>query len=180
METVQQSEVLESSLEVMPGMEKIAFSASSLKVTTPSDMKTASMTSTSFESTSLEVTHDVDRESESTAFCDPVSAVDAIEQIYHNTSSLGRVEEELDTFPSRCVPKYFTGTAEKEPDSQILEDRLECVRKSCSSSDSEESERCSYQESELACIHGMQNRYQDAPMPLPIEEENYRHSFLVL
>ena len=114
---------------------------------------------------------------ESAVFCEPVSVQDAVEQTYIN------VESPADTLPSRCVPKHFSATAEKELDSQILEDRVECLRVNCTSSANEESARCSSQESELACPRGVQNRYQDAPqgdMPLPMQEENRGLSFLVV
>ena len=117
---------------------------------------------------------------ESAVFCEPVSVQDAVEQSYINVNGS---ESPADTLPSRCVPKHFSATAEKELDSQILEDRLECLRVNCTSSANEESVRCCSQESELACPHGVQNRNQDAPqgdMPLPIQEENPGLSFLVV
>ena len=117
---------------------------------------------------------------ESAVFCEPVSVQDAVEQTYINVNGS---ESPADTLPSRCVPKHFSATAEKELDSQILEDRLECLQVNCTSSANEENARCSSQESELACPRGVQNRNQDVPqgdMPLPIQEENPGLSFLVV
>ena len=58
------------------------------------------------------------------------------------------------------------------------------LRRNCSSFVSEESERRSNQESELACLHGVRNRYEDAPQLdetlLPIQEQNPGTSLCVL
>ena len=123
---------------------------------------------------------------QSTAFCDPWpvsvegAAADTLAQINANSSE--RVEEDTDSFWSRSVPKPFTATAGSEHTSPILEDRLQCLQMECSSSVSEETQQPSNQENELACLHGVQKRYQDAPqlddMPLPIQETNPGQSFL--
>ena len=83
------------------------------------------------------------------------------------------VDTNVDSLQSSPVP------------TQTAEDKLlECLRRSSSSSASEESERRSNQENELACLHGVQKRYQDAPqlddMPLPVQEEHPGTSLCVM
>ena len=147
----------------------------------PESAETQSSSSTS------QLSSNSDLEAEA-AFCDPWpvsvdiegAAADTLAQINANSSE--RVEEDTDSFWSRSVPKPFTATAESEHTSPILEDRLQCLQMECSSSVSEETQQPSNQESELACLHGVQKRYQDAPqlddMPLPIQETSPGQSFL--
>ena len=149
----------------------------------PESAETQSSSSTS----QLPSNSDLEAEPEA-AFCDPwpvsvdieSAAADTLAQI--NANSSVRVEEDTDSFWSRSVPKPFTATAGSEHSSPILEDRLQCLQMECSSSVSEETQQPSNQESELACLHGVQNRYQDAPqlddMPLPIQETSPGQSFL--
>ena len=100
-----------------------------------------------------------------------------------NSNSSNSVQENTDSCLSSLVLKHFTATAEEELDSQISDMLLELYPPTnCSAS--EESERRSNQENELACLHGVQKRYQDAPqlddMPLPVQEEHPGTSLCVM
>ena len=109
--------------------------------------------------------------------CSPVQAsLEGAEDSPINSNSSNNVQENTNS-----VLKHFTATAEEEElDSQIS---LELFpRTNCGAS--EESERRSNQESELACLHGVQKRYQDAPqlddMPLPVQEQHPGTSLCVM
>ena len=131
-----------------------------------------------------------------------VSAQDTTDaQMFTYTGSSGRVEGETSSLhSSRRVPtaKELASIAEDmllerlrrncsgslvSEESEIFEKDTP-LRRNCSSFVSEESERQSNQDSELACLHGVRNRYEDAPqldeMPLPIQEQNPGTSLCVL
>ena len=117
--------------------------------------------------------------------CSPVQArLEGAEDTPINSNSSNSVQENTDSCLSRrLVFQHFTATAEEELDSQVLDMLLELsLQTNCSAS--EESERRSNQESELACLHGVQKRYQDAPqlddMPLPVQEEHPGTSLCVM
>ena len=86
---------------------------------------------------------------------------------------------------SRHQLKHFAGMAEKEHDSQILEEKLVSIRSNCSSQVSVEEGRFCVQESELAGIHRLhQESYlhnsTDNSLQIPIPETDPGQSFLVV
>ena len=132
------------------------------------------------DSFTLEAASELDSlEFDTVLCCSPVQV--SLEGAEDSQISSNNVQENTDSCLSRrLVLKHFTATAEEELDSQIL---LELSpQTNCSAS--EESERRSNQESELACLHGVQKRYQDAPqlddMPLPVQEEHPGTSLCVM
>ena len=134
------------------------------------------------DSFTLEAASELDSlELDTVLCCSPVQvSLEGAEDFQINSNSSKNVQENTDSCLSSLVLKHFTATAEEELDSQISLELFPPTN--CGAS--EESERRSNQESELACLHGVQKRYQDAPqlddMPLPVQEEHPGTSLCVM